>query len=302
MSYKTINRKLETGDIIILDGANGSELERRGVPMDPKAWCGIASVEHLGILEEIHLDYIKAGADIITTHTYASNRLMLKSVQLEDKVVEINQAAIEVAKTAIKKSGRKVALAGSMSHRVPEFDDEAKAPSVHEAEEALDEMASILSKQNCDFILLEMMYHPVRTSLAFKSAIRTGLPVWAGFSARRGKNGEILNYFSSEDIPFEETVRILEDFDVDAAGIMHTPSNVVEDALEILKEVYNGPLFAYPDSGYFLSPNWQFKDTIEPLDLKEFGQNWIDNGVQVLGGCCGLSPHHIKALAELKPN
>ena len=135
---------------------------------------------------------------------------------------------------------------------------------------------------------------------AFAAAAASGLPVWAGFSARRGEDGRVLSFAPEREIPFQETVRILAGFDVAAAGIMHTPANVVGDALEILGGVFDGPLMAYPDSGYFKSPRWQFEDIIPPDELHRYAAQWLESGVRIVGGCCGLSPAHIAALAPLK--
>ena len=81
---------------------------------------------------------------------------------------------------------------------------------------------------------------------------------------------------------------------------MHTPSDVVGDAVAILRRAFDGPLTAYPDSGYFKMPHWQFEDVIAPDELLRFATEWVANGVQIVGGCCGLSPEHIAALEPLK--
>jgi len=172
-------------------------------------------------------------------------------------------------------------------------------PSTDLLASAFDEMAQLLHDENCDLILLEMMFHPARMRTAFEAAVKTGLPVWAGFSARRGNNGQVLSFTTDADIPFEETVAILDDFNVDAAGIMHTGSDLIEDALAILRKNFDGPTMAYPDSGYFVSPHWQFENIINPPTLLKFAERWVDSGVQVLGGCCGFSPEHIEAYRPL---
>ena len=77
MTYAETERRLHSGGIVILDGGTGTELERRGVPMDAEAWGGPATLEHTGMFEAVHQDYIAAGAEIITANTYASSRLML---------------------------------------------------------------------------------------------------------------------------------------------------------------------------------------------------------------------------------
>ena len=81
---------------------------------------------------------------------------------------------------------------------------------------------------------------------------------------------------------------------------MHTPSDVVGDALAVLRNNFDGPLIAYPDSGYFKMPHWQFEDVISPAEFLKFATGWVADGVQVIGGCCGLSPEHIAVIASLK--
>lgn len=306
MSYAKIESRLLSGGIVILDGGTGTELQRRGIAMDPSAWCGPASLENADVLEGIHRDYIAAGADIVTANTYASSRLMLGPAGFADRFEEINRIAIGAAHRARNASGRDdVLVAGSLSHMCPIVGgtaqpDLARAPSEAEMADAFGEMAALLRDEGCDLILLEMMYDPGRMGPAFKAATDTGLPVWAGFSARRGEDGKVLSYAPEREVPFGDLLRTLEDFDVEVAGVMHTQSNVVGDALDILRSVFAGPLMAYPDSGYFKMPEWQFEDVISPEELLRFATGWVKRGAQVLGGCCGLSPEHIAALAPLK--
>ena len=91
MSYTHIKKRLDAGEVIILDGATGTELQRRGAQMSPEAWCGPASLDNADLLTEVHLDYIRAGSDVITTNTYASGRMMLTPAGFGDRVEEINK-------------------------------------------------------------------------------------------------------------------------------------------------------------------------------------------------------------------
>lgn len=318
MRYTAVHERLEAGKTVILDGGTGTELQRRGARMDPGAWCGPASAESGDLLEQVHRDYVAAGADVITANTYASSRLMLEPAGYGDRFAEINQAAVDAAFRAREASGRdEVLVAGAISHMAPFVagsaqHDLSRAPSEAAMREAFTEMATFLKDSGCDLILLEMMYYPERMPAAFEAALATGLPVWAGFSARRGaagplsptgpvdSTGTLLSFAPDRDIPFAELITILDDYDVAAAGIMHTPSHLVAEALAILKETYDGPLLAYPDSGYFRMPQWQFEAIIPPDEFQRYASQWAADGAQIIGGCCGLSPEHIQALRPLR--
>jgi len=93
---------------------------------------------------------------------------------------------------------------------------------------------------------------------------------------------------------------VLDETEVQAAGLMHTPADTIGDAIAILRQRYNGPLMAYPDSGHMKMPEWQFQDIIAVEDFRDFADNWVADGVQILGGCCGLTLDHMRALAAFK--
>jgi S-methylmethionine-dependent homocysteine/selenocysteine methylase len=69
VSYQETKQRLDAGEIVVIDGATGTELQRRGAQMDPSAWCGPASLNNSELLTQVHLDYIAAGADVITANT-----------------------------------------------------------------------------------------------------------------------------------------------------------------------------------------------------------------------------------------
>ena len=306
--YKRIFDSTKRGNILILDGGTGTELEKRGVPMDPGAWCGLAALEHADILKRIHLDYIFSGADVITTNTYSSSRHMLELSGLGEKFVEINKKAVEAAHSAREVSGKpNVLIAGSLSHRGmiskgTATPDQNVVIPLKKFEESLTELAVFLKEEGCDLIILEMMYDPKKIEPTRMAAEKAGLPIWAGFSARQDNSGRLLSFLPDEELPLMDIFSILSHYKPDAAGIMHTPSNTISDSLKELKKAFSGTTFAYPDSGYFKSPNWQFEKIISEQALQEFACDWIREGAKIIGGCCGLSPSHIQALARVKQN
>lgn len=298
MSYATIAADLDAGRTILLDGATGTELQRRGADMEPTAWCGAATVEHARTLTDIHLDYINAGSRVITANTFATSRMVLKRADLGDKFAEINQSAVDAALRARDESGKDICVAGSLSHMVPRADLHGP-PDPSEVFDAYHELAYFLAKAGCDLLLLEMMFRPERIVTALDAAEESGLPTWCGFSTRRAEDNNVISFAFDDDIPFDQITPLIEGRDIQAAGIMHSESAVTGDALDILKKTYKGPLSAYPDSGHMKMPDWQFEEIIDPKDLMDFAEGWRDQGVQVFGGCCGLGPDHIAALHKL---
>ena len=81
-------------------------------------------------------------------------------------------------------------------------------------------------------------------------------------------------------------------------SVMHTSPNDTDEALEIVRRYWDGPLGTYPECGYFKMPDWQFVDIISPDDLVTKSKAWKAQGVAIFGGCCGIGPDHIAALAK----
>ena len=301
-----LEQMLRDGRVILLDGATGTELQHRGAPMHDAVWCAAATLSHGDVLRGIHEDYIRAGAHVITANTFASNRNMLEPAGMGDRVAEINRRAVEIALEARNRAAadHPVAVAGSMSHMVPmvsdsDHRDPDRVPDTDRAADNSRELAGLLAEGGVDLIIMEMMSDPALAVPAVQAAAETGLPVWVGYSGRGTDGGEVAAYARTE-MAFTEAVRQILPAGGVVAGIMHSNINVTGPALDILREHWSGPLMAYPDSGYFKMPDWQFADIIPPDEFAAQATAWVDSGVQIVGGCCGLGLEHIRSLkAEL---
>ncbi len=307
MSYAPLKKRLDAGEILILDGATGTELQRRGARMDPTAWSAPVVLEDPKLLTEVHADYIRAGADIITANTFSASRMLLAPAGYGDKVQEIIRRSVDAARQArtLAAAGRPVAVAGSISHMVPVIKganrtDPDRLPSDTEIGDSLEELAQTLLKSGVDLIILEMMNRPNRIKLALKAALATALPVWFGMSARKGKDGRVLSFDSTVDAPLESIFGLIPASGIDVAGCMHTGAEIILEVLKQLRTTFKGPLMAYPDSGYFEMPEWRFVDVIAPDRLEAFYLSWLAAGAQVIGGCCGLTVEHIKAAVSAR--
>ncbi len=296
--------RLRAGGLVLLDGPTGTELQARGAPMDPGAWCGPATLGNDRLLVDIHSDYLRAGSSIVTANTFAASTLMLGAAGLADKAEEIVQRAVAAARAARDAENPSAVVAGSLSHMMPRaagkaMPDRREIPEDERVAESLNLLARQLKDAGCELIILEMMYRPRHISLAVAAAKATGLPIWYGASARRGADGAVLSFDNVADTPLERVAKLIPTEGIDVAGIMHSGAETIAESLAIIRRHFAGPLMAYPDSGYFEMPDWRFVDTITPERFAEFCRIWIAAGAQLLGGCCGLGLAHIKAAAAV---
>lgn len=291
-----LHARLGAGGTVLVDGGTGTELERRGVPMNARAWCGAANFDHADVLREIHEDYIRAGAEVIIANTFASARHALEPVGFGDEVERANRVAVEAALGARARTAEgDVAVAGSMSDFIadrenPEWRRESRLRATYR------EQAEILAEAGVDLLAMEMMQLPEIAIPAIEAALDTGLPVWVGASCRRVAAREQLAFFDYSDRDFRELLEAIDGLAVGVVGIMHSEVPDIAPGLEAVRERWAGPLAVYPESGYFTMPNWQFVDIISTDDLVAEARGWREMGVQIIGGCCGIGPEHIEAL------
>ena len=291
-----LQKRIATGDLVLLDGGTGTELERRGVPMNERGWCGDATLGHSQVLREIHEDYIRAGAEVIITNTFATARHTLEPIGFGADVERANRLAVEVARDARQRvAEHEVAVAGSMSDFISDRSDPAWRRE-QTLRATYREQAEILAEAGVDLLAMEMMQEPEIAIPAIEAATDTGLPVWVGCSCRSADEQGRLVLFDFPDRDFRELLDAVVGLPVGVIGIMHSEIPDITRGLDMLRERWTGPLAVYPESGYFTMPHWQFVDIITPDDLVSEARAWRDGGVQLIGGCCGIGPEHIGAL------
>ena len=292
MAQPAWQRVLERGGTLVLDGATGSELRRRGVPLDPVVWSALAPLTHFELLRTIHADYIEAGADVVTTSTFATTRFVLEAAGRGDDFAAVNARAVAAAREARDASGRAVAIAGSISCLPPGFDVQAYPDETEESAAYL-ELAETLAEAGADLLLLEMMQETRHAPLACAAASTIGLPVWLGVSCRIGAGGTLVG-FDFPLVPLATTLDALLPYGPEAIAVMHSPVAAVAPALREIAARSSGPLGAYPEIGDGTAA------TIAPEELAVQARGWIDAGARIVGGCCGTQPAHIRALAALR--
>ena len=299
---------LDRGGIVVLDGAMGTELERLGAPMHDAVWCAKALEDHPDLVREVHVSYIEAGADVITTNSYAAPRHALAPGGLADRVEAWNVRAVALAREARDASSpaRPVYVAGSVS-TFGSFGRLAPA----ELARGLREQAQILVRDGVDLLLLETLGSDRRAVEAGIEAIADlGLPVWVAMSCMQGRDsGEVMLGIEESQAhsdagdseayePFGPAVAAVMARGGSAALMMHSDLKVTRTALESIGSHYDGPRGAYPNAGHWLRPEWAFVDQVSPEHYAEEASAWVASGARIVGGCCGIGPAHIKAVRE----
>ena len=293
-----VSRLKGEGRPIILDGGMGTALERNGVPMDDRVWSGRAMLTHPDAVRSAHEAFIQAGAEAILTNTFSTARHMLEPGGLGNEVRKINSLAVDLAKQARERVARSpVAIVGSICEWTSDLNPTWCSPEV--VGQAAREQAEVIAESGVDILALEMCERVELSEAVTDAIIGLGLPVWMGVSARTHQGQTELATASYADCSFEEIVKRISSYPVDIVNIMHTQIPDVDRAFEIVRRYWSGPVGIYPESGFFTMPNWNFVDVISPEDLVAEANTWVKNGVRLLGGCCGLGPDHIKALANM---
>ena len=282
---------------IIIDGGMGTELEKSGVPMDGKVWSARAMLSHPEMVRGVHERYIQAGAEAIITNTFSCARHMLEPGGLGREVRNINLKAVELACEARNTAAKSpVALVGSICEWAHDEHPTWNSPEV--VGRAAAEQAEILAEAGVDILAVEMCERVELSDAVIEAVISIGLPVWLGVSARRHRDQNHLSAFGYPARDFEELVRAISKFSVDLISVMHTPVSDVPGAIEVVRNYWKGPVGVYPESGEFMMPNWDFVDVIEPSVLAENAVTWAEDGIRLIGGCCGLGPAHIRACRD----
>ena len=297
MNGNDIRSRLANGDRLLLDGATGSELQRRGVNVSKGVtsegglgpWSATAMGDAPELVREVHEDYLREGADIITTNSFWTNRERLGMVGLADKMEEYTSLAAEIACAARDRLNTRAYVAGSMAP--PGWGDLTK--------EFIDQSA-VLAAGGVDIILLEYVGAVADCVKAVQAVSGTGLPIFLGLKH------VTLEGTNSDGETFEKLADALEGYKVDAILPMCSRPEAISASLPGLRTAYDGPVGAYANIGYnqsserpeFPKRQWHVIETEDypPERYAEFASEWLDMGAQIIGGCCATGPEHIAAI------
>ncbi len=278
--------------ITILSGAFGTELQRRGFPTNLPLWSAGANLSAPQLVQEIHADYLRAGANLITTNTFRTNIRTWQRIGKRPLAKESTKRAIEHAVKTRNKINPKALVGGSIT-TVEDCYSPNLVPARAELEEEHGEMVEYFAGEGLDFIILETMNTLLETEVLLAAAKPNGLPVWVSFVTNPA--GDLL---SGERL--EDAVALAKQFDVEAILLNCRPPLVIQAAADKLVANYSGVKGIYanghgePSDGL----GWKFHENITPKTYLEHAKHWAKQGFSIIGGCCGTTPEYIELLAE----
>ena len=291
--YEHLMQRIAAGDHIVIDGATGTECERRGIPKLKNAWNGGGALSHPEIVREIHQDYIRHGAEIVISNTFATHRHCLRDAGVEDRFADYNRRAVELAaeaRTLMNKPD--VLVAGGMSC----WSFTGNPPSLEVLLKEASEQAAVMADAGADLLMLEMMVDIAPMLVMIEAAQSTGLPVWVGLSSEPDADGTMC-LLGGE--PLEDAVIALDGLGVPLINVMHTEVRDVDACLDIVEAHWNGHVGVYAHTGDFVDGDWVFDSIISPEDYAAAARRWLDRDINVIGGCCGIWPEHIEAVVNV---
>lgn len=276
--------------VVILDGAMGTELFRRGINTRLPLWSAQALIENPSAVRDIHSDYIRAGAEIITTNTFRTTTRALGKKGLSERARELTFLAVNLAQQANDQSNKNIRIAGS----VAPLEDCYEPDLMPDAETAFREHSEFIAwlvEAGVDLILIETMNTIQESVAAARAARGYQLPIYISWTC--APDGKIL---SGENI--DEAVRRLEPYEPAAFLVNCTPSKDIPSAMRKMRNATNKPIGAYANVGK-AEPifGWEFSHELSVSTYADQAEIWIREGAQIVGGCCGTTPDHI---AELK--
>ena len=300
--------RLTSGQPLLLDGATGTELNRRGLNTDLPLWSARALIERPEVVRSIHADYIRAGADIITTNTFRTHRRTLARAGIGSRTRKLATLAVQLAREAVEQSNspRPIFIAGSMSP-LEDCYSPVLVPPDDQLRTEQAEMARDLAEAGCDVLLIETMNTIREAALATEVAVSTGLPVCVSFVVGPGGRppdqiaasirAEV-TLLSGESI--EAAVKAVRPLGPAVMLINCVPLAVIDRAFDQLRAAEAGRLGLYANVGHADDQiGWALTDDVGPAAYALHAQQWLQRGAAIIGGCCGTTPKHIAALRDL---
>ena len=288
----------------LLDGGMGRELRFRGVEILDTIWSANALLTAPDVVRQAHVDYILAGADVITTNTYGVIRTDLAKEGIEGRFAELNRFACELAEEARAASGRGVMIAGALPPLRGSYRADLVGPR-DEIEPAYREQADLLAP-HVDLFICETMSSAAEGLACATAACSTGKPVWVSWTLHEDRSGRLR---SGETMA--EACAALRGLPV--AGFLANccPPESIAAAMAELTATGSANVGGYANTFTPVPEDWTLdddnpsggliglRDDLDPDAYAAHAAAWLDAGATVIGGCCGTRPAHIARLREM---
>ena len=300
--YGKLKERMAHREIVILDGGIGSEMLRRGV-----TWEGHKVESEPDAIRSIHADYLRAGADVISTNTFQlARRSYANHFADPEHLHHIGPQDIETRAPILIGEGVMRALeardqtglsdacvAGAMTTLDWCFRPDM-APSLNDMRGEYRETIKAFQDAGADLMLFETFNSSKEARTALEAARELGIPAWVGFVC--DWNGRLLNGETMDQV-----MSGLKGAEPDVLLFNCAPVPDITRALSELSKEYRRPMGGYAHVGRFDPPDWMFTDEYPPDQYAAAAREWAGMGAQVLGGCCGTTPMHIEALKKTLP-
>lgn len=281
-------RELVKKGPVLLDGATGTNLQKAGMPVGvcPEQWI----LENSEVLIDLQKRYVEAGTDILFAPTFTASRIKLKEYGLEDHLEEMNRKLVALSKEAAKGTNALVAgdltMTGEQLYPLGDlmFEDlvdvyKEQAKIIAEAEADLFVVETMMSLQECRAAVLairEVCDLPVMVSLTYNEDGRT--------------------LYGTDPVT---AVVVMQSLGADAVGMnCSTGPEAMLEPIAKMAEYATIPLLAKPNAGMPELIDGQTVFNVEPEEFAEVGKKLVEEGAAIIGGCCGTTPEHIRALKE----
>ena len=289
--------RLNAGEILVADGATGSNLQKMGLkPGRPPEDLIIDSPD---LIYQLEKGFVDAGSDIILTCTFGGTRMRMKDSKYQDRTPEVNMRAVEIARKAAASRNDGVLVAGSMGP-VGALIKPYGPLEAEDVKATFAEQARALVEGGVDLLLIETMFSFEETTAAFEGAKSvTDLPIVVSFSYDRGTR-------SMMGVKPKDVIKRYCEMGATLVGA--NCGTTLENMEAVVKEyaatVPNFPLWIKPNAGV---PHMDIETEqgvydMGPEDMASYAKKYVELGAKVVGGCCGNTPEHIAAIAKAIKN
>lgn len=300
-SAALIDEWLAEGRTVIIDGGMGTELEAQGAAMDYAAWSGLVNVHDPALVQRVHEDYVRAGADVVITNTFMSGSGPMARAGEPGLFDTANRNAVRSARSAAAAAqGRPVIIAGSVSVTVtgePETGDAVGAQRHRRLRDGYQRQMEVLVDEGVDLIVLEMAQDAEHAEPALEAATAVPVPTWLGICVHNDWSRRTAGGHAQITDDHRAVLALAVDDTVAAVCVMHTDIGDVMPALKLVRDTWGGPVGVYPHHGAWVRPNWRFLE-LPAARFVELARRWREAGAGMIGGCCGTGPPHIAALRD----